>query len=269
VINVGKSEYDILIIGSGSAAFAGAIRATELGAKVAIVEKRVVGGVCVNRGCIPSKMLIHAAKIFHEATSNGFTAKEQGWSYFKQRVSEKDALVLALRQKKYLDIAEGNESISMLRGDASFRGDHVVDIGGKSVRADKFLIATGAHSFIPPISGIQGVPYLTSELLSDEKGLKLEELPESLVVIGGAVIGCELGQMFHRFGSKATILQNAPRLLVGIDEEVSAGLCEILQEEGMSVVCNASATRVEATSDGVCVTADVDAEKQKFKSSHL
>lgn len=264
-------DYDILILGSGSAAFAAALKARELGARVAMTERREVGGTCVNRGCVPSKNLIRAAEVFHMARHHPFSGikTHQEGVDFPSLTIQKDNLVHHLRKKKYLDLVENDDRISILKGSARFRNANTVEVDGKPVTAEKFLIATGARTFIPPIPGINSIPFLTSDLLSTEEGLGLKELPKSITIIGGGVIACELGQMFQRLGSKVTILQRGPRLLTRVDEEIAATLCQILNDEGVESICDVEVQSVEDSPKGVTVRAAVSGKTKIFYASRL
>ncbi len=268
---MGQYDYDILILGSGSAAFAAALKARGLGASVAMTERREVGGTCVNRGCVPSKNLIRAAEIFHMAGHHPFSGikTRQGGVDFASLASKKDDLVKELRQKKYLDLVKNSDGISILKGSSRFRDAHTIEVDGKPVTAEKFLVATGARTFIPPIPGLNSIPFLTSDLLSTEEGFGLRELPQSLIIIGGGVIACELGQMFQRLGSKVTILQRGPRLLTKIDEEIATTLCQILNDEGVESICNVEVQSIEGSPKGVIVTAAVSGKTKIFCASRL
>ncbi|MBI1855876.1 MAG: FAD-dependent oxidoreductase, partial [Chloroflexi bacterium] len=218
-------RFDLVILGSGSAAFAAAIKASELGARVAMTESGTIGGTCVNVGCIPSKNLIQAAELYYapaHSAYKGFSIR-RGKVDFSALVRQKNQLVKKLRQKKYIDIAEGDEKISILKGHAKFVSKNQVQVGDQIVEASKFLIATGTRACIPDFPGIDQVEYLTST-----EAFELKKLPKSMVIIGGGVIALELGQMFLRFGTKVTILQRGGHLLSEFDPEVAESIQNIL-----------------------------------------
>src|SRR5213594_288699 len=185
-------DYDLVVIGAGSAAFAAAIRATSLGARVALIEKGTVGGTCVNVGCIPSKHLLAASGLFKAAGSHPFAGVPtfQGEADMKSLVGKKAEVVEDLRQEKYLDLAE-HYGFELIHGRARFTGPDRVDVEGKELRARRFVIATGSAPWAPPIEGLDRSEYLTSTT-----AMELSQVPESLVVIGGNYIGLELGQVF-------------------------------------------------------------------------
>ncbi len=215
--NEKEYDYDFLIIGSGSAAFSAAIQATKYGAKVGMVERHTIGGTCVNVGCVPSKTLLRAGTINHLAKKNPFHGLNTmaGEVDLKSLVKQKDELVSGMRQEKYIDLID-EYGFDLIEGEAKFVGSDVVEVNGEELKAKRFLIATGATSFIPEIPGIEKIDYLTSTTL-----LELDEVPERLTVIGSGYIGLELGQLFHNLGSKVTLIQRRERLLKDYDLEVS------------------------------------------------
>lgn len=230
-VNTGK-DYDLLIIGSGSASFAAAIKATELGKKVGIVEEKTLGGTCVNFGCVPSKTLIRAAESKHRIEHSSFAGLEPGEARlnFNKLVEEKDELVLHLRNAKYGSIIDGNPNISLIQGRAEFIDSTTVQVGEKRISAEKFLIATGSSSFVPEVPGLKESGFLTSTT-----ALELKSLPKHLVVMGGGYIALELSQMFARLGTKVTIVQRS-EILFQEDREISEGLDRYLKDEGIEIL---------------------------------
>ena len=186
--------FDLMILGSGSTAFAAAIKASELGARVGMIERRTLGGTCANRGCLPSKNLIEAARIVHEAANPryaGLTAATVGVD-FPALVAQKDGVVREYRAKKYASVADGLSDLEVLDGDATFVDPHTILLGDRRVTGERILIATGSRPTIPPIPGLDEVPYLTSDLLDADETGRLTDLPESLVVLGGGYVAVEL-----------------------------------------------------------------------------
>ena len=230
-----KSTFDLAVIGAGSAGFSAAIAAAGQGAKVALIGHGTIGGTCGNIGCVPSKTLIRAAETLHQAkTANRFRgieahAKVADWSVV---LSEKKALVEGLRQAKYVDLLPAYNSVAYLEGRAQLV-DGGVFVNGTLAKAGKVIIATGSAPSLPPIDGLADVPYLTSTT-----ALELDHLPVSMIVVGGGVIGCELGQMFARMGTKVTLLCRS-RLLPNGEPEISDALASYLRAEGVNVVCGA------------------------------
>ncbi len=234
-------DIDLLVLGAGSAGFAAAIRADELGARAVIVERGAVGGTCVNVGCVPSKTLIRAAQAQYAATHCPFDGLriEAAPPDFRAVVEQKRQLVAELQKAKYLDVLDSYPRISLLRGTARFRPDGVVEVDGEPVRAARVLLATGASPARPPIPGIGEAGVLTSTEL-----MELDELPRRLVVIGGGAIGVELGQAFARFGARVTVVEALPRIVPGEDETLSAALEDLLRAEGLEIFTGARVERV-------------------------
>jgi len=234
-------DFDLAIIGSGSAAFAAAIKATELGKTVLIIEKGTLGGTCVNVGCVPSKNLIRAAEAKHRADQSNFSGVTPNGAKldFADLIAGKDRLVDDLRAAKYQSVLEQNKDITFIEGFGRFIDQNKIDIDGKVISAEKILISTGSRAVIPKIDGLDQVDYLTSTT-----AFELKELPETMAVIGGGYIALEVAQLFHRLGTKVTIVQRS-RLLSGEDENVSSEICKHFQDEGIQVL---EESRVEKVS---------------------
>src|SRR5258708_3369833 len=234
-------SFDLLVIGGGSRGFAAAIRAADLGATAAIVNAGMLGGTCVNVGCVPSKTLIRAAEAHHRAEHHvfaGIRARAERPD-FAAAVRQKDELVAELRQQKYADVIAAYPTVSVIEGSARFRPDGGVEIDGRPVRASKVVLATGASPWAPPIPGLNGTPYLTSA-----EALALTDLPKSLIAIGGSAVGLELAQMFARLGTKVTVLEALPRLVSAEDVDIGEGLAAYLRDEGIEVHAGVAVRRV-------------------------
>jgi len=244
-----RGLYDLAVIGAGSAGFSAAITAAELGARVALIGHGTIGGTCVNTGCVPSKNLIRATEPLHCAAAaarfGGIRgeARVEDWPAVKRG---KDALVDALRRAKYIDLLPAYDSIAYIEGRARFSDGGII-VGGRPLKTDKVIVATGASPALPPIRGIEGVPYLTSTTALD-----LERLPRSLLVIGGGYIGCELGQMFARAGVAVTIVDIVPILSAG-EPEISAALARYLHEEGVVIRESVTPTAISKTIHGIAL----------------
>lgn len=247
-----ETKPDILIIGGGSGAFSAAITAAESGARVVMVGEGTIGGTCVNVGCVPSKTLIRAMEAVHDGkTANRFDGVKGVTSVFnwKALVQQKQALVDGLRKAKYEDLLPEYPDISYVKGRARFTGNGTeVDVDGTLYHPKKVILAAGSSPALPPINGIQSIPVLDST-----KALELETLPESLLVIGGGIIGVELGQMFARAGVKVTICCRS-RLLPDAEPEVSAALADYLRQEGVTVCQGVGYQKIEKNGKGVALT---------------
>jgi mercuric reductase len=236
-----REGYDLAIIGSGSAAFAAAIAATELGARVVMIEQGTPGGTCVNVGCVPSKALLRAAEVYHQAGHHPFAGIEThaGRVDLRALIGAKDDLVGALRQEKYLDLVR-TYGWDLRQGHAEFLDERTLAVDGQPLIAKAYLIATGATPFIPPIPGLLAAGYLTSTT-----ALELQELPASMAVIGGNAIGLEMGQLFARLGTKVTVLEVLDRIAPFEEPELSEELRRAFVDEGIEVVTSAQITRVD------------------------
>ncbi|HHC09212.1 MAG TPA: FAD-binding protein, partial [Actinobacteria bacterium] len=243
----GDADYDLLIIGSGSAAFAAAIEARDLGATVAIVEKGTIGGTCVNIGCVPSKALLAPAELYHRAGHSPFDGVETaaGNVDLAALVASKDELVAALRERKYVDLLDVY-GIDLVEGTARFTGPTTVEVDGRPITARRYLIATGASTWVPPIDGIEDTPYLTSTT-----ALELTELPGELIVVGANAIGLELGQLFAHLGSSVTWVEALDRIAPFEEPELSGIFKGRLEAEGATVLEGATAKRAGRNGDRV------------------
>ncbi len=264
-------SYDLVILGSGSTAFAAAIRAAELGRTAVMTESRVLGGTCVNRGCLPSKSLIEAARIYWQARHPRFPGLvPRGMDLdFRALIEGKDALVQDFRERKYQGIVAAAERITVYRGHAAFAPEGGVVVDGRRLVGRHYLIATGSRPFLPPIEGLDGVPYLTSDLLAAGEPEELRELPRSLVIVGGGYIALELGQCFHRLGTAVTILERSERILPGYEPEVSTALAEILRAEGITLITGVAVQQVLRDGDGVIVVGRRRGRVVRYRAERL
>lgn len=260
--------YDLIILGSGSTAFAAALRATGYGARVLMFEKSVLGGTCINWGCIPSKTLIHAALFRHEALLGsriGLDSKDEGRAVDAERLfSHREGVVAGLRQERYLDVLGGMKGLDLVKGTARFSAPRTVECDGRSYRSDRFLVAVGGAPRIPDLPGLEKCAYFTSR-----SALLLKKLPVSLVIIGGGVIAVELGQMYHRLGCRVTILEHGPRLLPTVEPELSGSLEKILVKEEIKVVTNVSFCSLDRLGGLNVVYADVAEKRHKYTCEAL
>ena len=225
-------ELDLLIIGAGSAGFAAAIKANELGAKVALVERGALGGTCVNVGCVPSKTLIRAAEAHHHAGHPRFAglSTKAAPPDFRAVIEQKAQLVADLQQAKYWDVLAAYPDIMLMQGEARLQPDGKVEVDGRPVGTKNVLLAMGASPWAPPIKGLSHLRFLTSTTV-----MELTELPKHLIVIGGGAVGLELAQTFARLGSRVTVLEVLPRIVAAEEQEVSDALAGYLREDGLDV----------------------------------
>lgn len=257
------AEFDLVVIGAGSAAFAAGITAIEAGFSVALVEAGTVGGTCVNVGCVPSKALLRAGELRAHVTTNphaGIGVSADGVD-LAALVAQKDELVDSLRQAKYLDLIDAY-GFELIHGYARFVDADTIEVDGRRITARSYLIATGASPWAPPIDGLDDAGYLTSTT-----ALELTEVPDRLAVIGANAIGLELGQFFANLGSEVTFLDVAERIAPFEEPEISAAMAGYLTDEGARVYAGAQISRVErngdirhihATADGKDVVVEAD-----------
>jgi mercuric reductase len=234
-------KFDYAIIGQGSAAFAAAIKANELGIRSIMIGRNetnnaILGGTCINVGCVPSKRLITVAKFIHELNEKKFNGVkyEVGKIKYNEIVEETKEVVKNLRKQKYEDVLKGLENIEYVNEFGSFAGREgnliKVNAGSTQVYAKKVLIATGARASIPHIEGIEKISYLTNE-----EALFLDKLPESMIVIGGRALGLEFAQLFARLGTKITLLQRSNTIIPEHEPEIASLLQRYLKDEGIDI----------------------------------
>jgi len=236
----GNSNLHVAIVGTGSGAFAAAIKAVEQVAQVTIIEGAdIIGGTCVNIGCVPSKIMIRGAHIARIQGQHNFEGVP-----FNQPVIDRKAMVRQqqewvenLRHAKYESILESNPGINLLRGKARFKDASTLivtknDGSEKEIKADRILLAVGARPMIPNIDGLADTPYWTST-----EALVAEEIPEHLVILGGSVVALELAQAFRHLGAEVTVMARSS-LLSKEDADIGAGLKKALSDEGINVRLN-------------------------------
>ncbi len=258
-------HYDLAVIGAGSAGFSAAITAADLGAQVALIGHGTIGGTCVNVGCVPSKALIRAAEAVHHANTASRFAGVSAASRVKDWVAlreQKDELVASLRQAKYIDLLPAYNGLTYLEGKARL-GNGGVMVDGQHMDAGKVIITTGSHEYVPPISGIEDVPYLTST-----SAFEMVSLPESMLVIGGGYIGCELAQMFARIGVRVTIVFRS-RLLPEGEPEISEALAGYFEEEGITVQRIGGYDSIRTSDRGIALSVTIDGSAEILEGQRV
>lgn len=249
----GNNDYDLIIVGGGSAAFSAMTTANGLGLSVLLINGGLdIGGTCVNVGCVPSKHLIRAGESVYKASHSpfaGITTVAPKIDY-GQIIRDKKDLVLAMREKKYLKVAKSLENVTIVEGWANFVNDKTIEVNGKNYTASKFLISTGSTTNIPNIEGLQEVGYLTNISLFD-----MEEKPESLTILGAGYIGLEMAQAFARLGVKIRILEFTDRVLRTQTEDVSAEIQKQFEAEGIEILPNVRIQKVEKQGDIILIHA--------------
>ncbi|MFQ5599073.1 MAG: mercury(II) reductase [Candidatus Krumholzibacteriia bacterium] len=246
-------DWDLVVVGGGSGAFAAAIRASELDARVLIINDGAIGGTCVNIGCVPSKTLIRAAANHHAHTVTRFEGltSNAGGVDLPTLFSQKDKLVASLRKEKYADILPGLPGVRYFPGRAVLQSPHEVAVNGDVFRANRIILATGARPALPPIPGLAA-----SGAWDSTQALSASHLPDHLLVLGGRYIALELGQMFRRFGSRVTLLQRSRQILPEEDQDVSSALAQYLNSEGVEIRTGTTVQRVRRDGDTFVVEFD-------------
>lgn len=266
ISSTNSADADLIVIGGGSAGFAAAIRGHESGAKVIMVNAGVIGGTCVNVGCVPSKTLIRAADAAYQAAHIRFTGIESSSrvSDFGSIIRQKDELVGSLRQAKYVDVLAAYENIRLVEGRARFIAKDAIMVDGRGVRAPHIIVSTGARPWIPPIPGLREAEPLTSTT-----AFELDRLPESVIILGGRYIALECAQMLARLGSRVTILQRSDHLLPAEDADLTTALVGYLREEGITVETSVDIERVSRERGQSIVHARVGGEKRTFDAERI
>ena len=258
VSDEGSDGSHLVIIGTGSGAFAAATKAVEGGATVTLVERTdIIGGTCVNVGCVPSKIMIRSAQLAQHQRHNSFDGLSDSEPVIDRRalLAQQSARVDELRQAKYESILEGNDAIELVRGTASFKDSSTLmvtrpDGSEQILRADNVLIATGSSPAVPPVRGLADVPFWDSTA-----ALFAESIPKHLIVIGSSVVAVEIAQAYRRLGSQVTILART-RLLSQEDPVLGEGLTDAFEREGIRILSGTSASRVDYEKEHFIVTID-------------
>lgn len=260
-----NAEHDLLIIGSGSAAFGAAIKARDLGARVAMIERDTIGGTCVNIGCVPSKALLRAAESYWKAGHNPFAGvpTSTGQVDLAALLEQKRGLVDQLRADKYRDLVDLYD-IDFIQGDARFIDAETVAVGDLRLRAGRVLIASGAEPWVPPIPGLDEVEYLTSTT-----ALELESVPSELIIVGANAIGLEMGQLFTHLGSRVTFVEALDRIAPFEEPEISSALAEYLVSQGAAIHTGAVATGVGRTDDRVWLEVAIGESKGRLTADRI
>lgn len=263
-------DYDVLVIGAGPGGYVAAIRAAQLGLKTACVESRAtLGGTCLNVGCIPSKALLHGSELFDEANNGHFAT----WGITATPTLDLGKM-MAEKTKAVGELTGGIEflfkknKVTWLKGHAAFEDAHTVRVGDDTVTARDIVIATG--SSVTPLPGVT-VDNAAKRIVDSTGALDLDEVPEHLVVIGGGVIGLELGSVWRRLGAKVTVVEYLDQLLPGMDGEVRKEAAKIFKKQGMAMMLGQKVTGAEVDGKTVTLTLEPAAggEAVTLTASHV
>jgi len=261
-----RIPYDAIIIGTGQAGPPLAKRLAEAGQKVAIIERGLFGGTCVNTGCIPTKAMVasaYAAHLASRAAEFGVVTGAPVTVDMKRVKARKDAIAGQSNQS----VESGLRTMpncTVYQGHARFESHNEVSVGDARLTADKIFINVGARAAIPPIPGLGKVPFLTNSSM-----MHLDSLPKHLIIVGGSYIGLEFGQMFRRFGSEVTIIESGARLISREDEDVSAAILDILQREGIHVRLGTKCKSFARNGDETVVSVENAGIASEIRGSHV
>jgi pyruvate/2-oxoglutarate dehydrogenase complex dihydrolipoamide dehydrogenase (E3) component len=239
-------KFDAIIVGAGQAGPPLAGRLTDAGQTVAVIERKLVGGTCVNTGCIPTKTLVasaHAAHLARRGAEYGVGTGEITVDMAKVK-ARKDKIMIDDRSgvESWL---EGMKGGTLIRGHARFEGPHTISVDGRVLEADRIFLNVGGRAVVPDLPGLSDIDYVTNVGV-----LELDTVPEHLVIIGGSYIALEFAQMYRRFGARVTVIEKGPRLTSKEDEDVSATIKGILEAEGIDVVVDATAIQFTKRNSG-------------------
>ena len=261
-----SKHFDVIIIGTGQAGPPLAERFVRAGMTVAIIERHKFGGTCVNTGCIPTKTLVasaYAAHVAHRGAEYGFDVNGDVRLDMKRVKARKDEI--SRRSNKGVEEQlRGLKNCTVIEGHARFQSSRTVVVNDDVLEADKIFINVGGRASVPPIKGINAVPFLTNSSMMD-----VDFLPEHLVIVGGSYVGLEFAQMYRRFGSEVTIVEMGPRLIGREDEDVSEAVREILEAEGIRVLLNAKCISLAKHDAGTAVGVECDDGPPEVLGSHV
>ncbi len=233
---------------------------------MAVVERKLFGGTCVNVGCIPTKTLVASARAAYMArrAADFGVVIDGSIGVDMARVKERMKRVSGESNQGVTSWLEGLENVSVFRGHAQLKDERTVRVNGESLEADRIFLNVGARAFVPDMPGIDRVPYLTNSSI-----MEVDFLPEHLVIVGGSYIGLEFAQMYRRFGSRVTVIDRGTRVIKRDDPDVSEVVREVLESEGVEFRLQADCISVEKRGDGVAVGVDCQAGEPEVVGSHL
>ncbi|MCR4429961.1 MAG: dihydrolipoyl dehydrogenase [Tepidanaerobacteraceae bacterium] len=251
-------DYDVAVIGGGPGGYVAAIKASRLGAKTAVVEEQALGGTCLNRGCIPTKVYAHAAVLINEIENAKDFGIDAEYRLGIDRLRKKKENVVE-RLKNGVSFLMKAHNIDVIRGKASFIDEKTAEADGRRFTADKFIIATGSKTFVPPIPGAD-----LPQVMTSERALEMEKTPESLVIIGAGVIGLEFACIYSALGSRVRIIEMLPELLPMLDGDIAGILKRSLERKGVELYLDSRVEKIEEglkvvfSSGGKVMEADCD-----------
>jgi pyruvate/2-oxoglutarate dehydrogenase complex dihydrolipoamide dehydrogenase (E3) component len=261
-----SKKYDAIVIGTGQSGPALAGRLNEEGLNTAVIERKLIGGTCVNVGCTPTKTLVGSARVAYTSReAHRFGVSITGdVSVDMRKVKARMKEISGDSNRNVTAWLDQMENVDLIRGHAHFVGPHSVEVNGEVLEGEKIFINVGARARIPDWDGLEGVPFYTSSGM-----MEIDFLPEHLVIIGGSYIGLEFAQIYQRFGSKVTVIEAGDRIIRRDDEDVSAAVMGILEGEGVHFRLQADCIKARATDSGVAVRVDCEDGPEEVTGSHL
>ena len=259
-------DYDAIVVGTGQSGPALARRLVAAGWKVAIIERKLFGGTCVNTGCTPTKTLIasaYAAHVVRRAADYGVRVEGTINVDMKAVKARKDAVVAPSRNgvERSLKTLQG---CTVYQGHGRFVAEKKVAVNDAELSADRIFLNVGARATIPPIPGLDQVPYLTNSSMMD-----IDFLPAHLVILGGSYVGLEFAQAYRRFGSEVTVIELGPRLIVREDEDVSRAVADFLKDEGIDVRVDSKVVSLEKQGNAIAVTVESAGKSSQIVGTHV
>ncbi|MDA3939993.1 MAG: FAD-dependent oxidoreductase [Spirochaetia bacterium] len=251
-------KWDVIIIGGGGTGITAAFTTKGFGKKTLLIEKEKMGGECTWNGCIPSKTLINIAHKAH--VTKEMTGQLPDLTKIMETIKTVQEQVFHHESPKVL----ADKGIDYINGTAFFTGKNTLSVNGEEITAKKFIIATGTSPMVPPIEGIESVPYITNETI-----FKIAELPKSLIILGGGPIGVELGQALNRLGVSVTLIERNSIILPRDEKNFSDRMADILLKEGVKIEVNASAVKVEKTGKSIFLTAERNNKEFKIEAQNI
>ena len=257
-------HYDAIIIGAGQAGPSLAARLVSEGENVAIIERHLFGGTCVNTGCIPTKTLVASAKVAHMASRGDEYGVECNYSVNMKKVKQRNDSVVQQSNQGVTNWLKEMKGLDVYQGHAKFINNHSISVNDEQLDADRIFINVGARARVPAMAGLDEIEFFTNTSI-----MEVDYLPEHLIIIGGSYIGLEFAQIYKRFGSEVTVIEMSGRLISREDAAVSAAVVEILESEGISIELNAECISFSKSDKGIVVSTSCVDGQQQVTGSHV
>jgi pyruvate/2-oxoglutarate dehydrogenase complex dihydrolipoamide dehydrogenase (E3) component len=257
-------QFDAIVIGAGQAGPFLAARLVESGLKVALIERKFLGGTCVNAGCMPTKTLVASARAAHVARHGGeYGIRIPGEIAIDMTVVRKRAKTIIMNARNGLiDWFDGMDGMTVIYGQARFKDARTVSVNGETLTAPRIFLNVGARPSVPDMPGINDIDYLTSTSI-----IELDAVPRHLAIIGGSYIGLEFAQMYRRFGAEVTVIERGPKLASREDEDISDAIADILRAEGIGVQTDAAGIGFAKSGNGISV--EIGPGRHEIEASHV